>query len=97
MPCAVKIYDQQDFINDHIAFPDTIYKNKFLKESILVFDRGLQTRKVFNDFTDKDILFVGRIKTDVISKLVKKFPREKSKETDTVELLEDLEVYLYPH
>jgi len=65
-----------------------------LGDSIVVFDRGLQTRKAFDDFTDTDILFVGRIKTNTAYQVVKKRKPTKSSETDSVILVEDLEVFL---
>jgi hypothetical protein len=94
LPCNVRVYREQDFINDNIAFPDAIFKNKFLDNSILVFDRGLQTRKVFNEMSDKNILFVGRIKTDVSYKQIRKIKLPKPDKNSTVELTEDIEVHL---
>ena len=94
LPCCVQIYKEQNFVNDNIAFKDAIFKNKFLDDSILVFDRGMQTRKVFNEMSDKDILFIGRIKTDVSYKEVKKLKLPAKDEKSTVEIIEDLEVYL---
>lgn len=94
LPCSVRVYREQDFINDNVAFPDAIFKNKFLDNSILVFDRGLQTRKVFNEMSDKNILFVGRIKTDVSYKQVRKIKSPKFDKNSTVELIENIEVHL---
>lgn len=94
LPCSVRVYKDQDFVNDNVAFPDAIFKNKFLDNSILVFDRGLQTRRVFNEMTDKNILFVGRIKTDVSYKQVGKINSPKFDKKSTVELIEDIEVRL---
>jgi hypothetical protein len=95
LPCSVQIYNHQDFVNENIALPDAILKNKHLNESIVVFDRGLQTRKAFDKFSNKDILFIGRIKTDVKYDIVKKYKLPKVSKDSSVEVLEDLEVYLY--
>ena len=95
LPCSVQIYNHQDFVNENIALPDAILKNKHLNESIVVFDRGLQTRKAFDKFSNKDILFIGRIKTDVKYDIVKKYKLPKASKDSSVEVLEDLEVYLY--
>lgn len=95
LPCSVQIYNHQDFVNENIALPDAILKNKHLNESIVVFDRGLQTRKAFDKFSSKDILFIGRIKTDVKYEIVKKIKLPKPSKERSVEALEDLEVYLY--
>lgn len=94
LPCSVQIYKDQEFINDNTAFKDAIFKNKFLGNSILVFDRGLQTRKVFNQMSEKNILFVGRIKTDVCYKQKRQIKLPKYDKKSTVELIEDVEAYL---
>ena len=65
LPSAVQFYKDQEFINDNVTFPDCILKNKFLGDSVIVFDRGLQTREFFNEMSDRKIIFLGRIKTDV--------------------------------
>lgn len=51
LPCSVQIYTTQDFVSESVALPDAILKNKFIKESVITFDRGLQTRKKFNEFS----------------------------------------------
>jgi hypothetical protein len=94
LPSAVEFYADQKFINDNIAMPDAIFKNNFIGDSIVVFDRGLQTRKAFDDFTDKNILFVGRIKTNTAYQNIKKRKAAKSSSNDSVILIEDLEVLL---
>lgn len=94
LPSSVEFYSDQSFINDNIAMPDAIFKNNFIEDSIVVFDRGLQTRKAFDDFTDKDILFVGRIKTNTTFQLIKKCSPTKGSTSDSVILEEDLEVRL---
>lgn len=94
LPSSVQIYKDQNYVNDNKAFPEAIFKNKFLDNSVLIFDRGLQTRKVFNEMTDKRILFVGRIKTDVSYKQIRKIKLPKSDKKSSVELMEDIEVYL---
>lgn len=94
LPSNVQIYKDQAFVNDNTAFPDAIFKNKFMDNSVLVFDRGLQTRKVFNEMTDKNILFIGRIKTDVSYKQVRKIKLPKLDKESSVELIEDIEVHL---
>jgi hypothetical protein len=94
LPSDVEFYSDQKFINDNIAMPDAIFKNNFIGDSIVVFDRGLQTRKAFDDFTDKDILFVGRIKTNTAYQSIKRRKPTKSSSSDSVILIEDLEVLL---
>jgi hypothetical protein len=93
LPCSVQLYTEQTFIGEDIALPDAILKNKFLQESVIVFDRGLQTRRKFVEFSQKNILFVGRIKTDVRYRLTKKNAIGK-RQSKSVRILEDAEVKL---
>jgi hypothetical protein len=95
LPSSVQVYKDQEFVNDNAAFPDAIFKNKFLDNSVLVFDRGLQTRKIFNEMSDNNILFIGRMKTDVSYKEIKKNKLPKPDKSSTLELVEDLQVYLF--
>lgn len=95
LPSSVQIYQEQQYVNDNVAFPDAIFKNKFLEDSVLIFDRGLQTRKVFNDMSDKNILFVARAKTDAKYKVIKQEQLPAIEEHNTVELIEDIHVRLY--
>lgn len=93
LPCSVQLYTSQNFVNENIALPDAILKNKFLKESVIVFDRGLQTRKKFAEFSQKNILFVGRIKTDVDYRITTK-RRTSQDKSGSVFIIEDAEVQL---
>lgn len=97
LPSSVQFYEKSSFLSDDIAFPDAIFKNKFLDSSLLVFDRGLQKRDAFEDMSNQDILFVGRIKTDVDHRLKRKLKLPKPDKKSTVELIEDTEVYLINH
>ena len=95
LPSAVKFYKEQEFINDNATFPDCILQNKFLADSIIVFDRGLQTREFFNEMSCKKIIFLGRIKTDVRYKQVSENRIPKNDKASTVEILEDINAHLY--
>lgn len=95
LPCSVQIYNTQDFVNENIALADAILKNKFLKESVIVFDRGLQTRKKYHEFSENNILFVGRVKADIVYKEIKRKRVLKPKKNDSVEMIEDIEAHLY--
>jgi hypothetical protein len=60
LPCHVKVFTEQSFISEDLALGTLIESSPALTESVVVFDRGLQSRKAFDTFSDKDILFVGR-------------------------------------
>jgi len=95
LPCSVQIYKTQEFVNENIALPDAILKNKFLKESVIVFDRGLQTRKKYHEFSESNILFVGRVKAGIVYQTIKQRKAPKSTKNDSIVIIEDIEANLY--
>ena len=60
LPCRVAVYNEQKYISEDLALPGAIADMPAVKGSVVTFDRGLQSRKAFDMFTDKNILFVGR-------------------------------------
>jgi hypothetical protein len=94
LPCSVQLYTAQSFVNESIALPDAILKNKFLKESVIVFDRGLQTRKKFAEFSQNNILFVGRVKTDIDYRLIKNNTIDPKQCSKSVKVIKDIDVKL---
>lgn len=93
LPSSAQLYTDQKSVNENIALADAILKNRHLDDSIVTFDRGLQTRKKFVDFTDKDILFIARIKTDTAYKIAKERIMPTNTENEKLQIIQDLEIY----
>jgi len=93
LPSSAQLYIEQSFVNENLALADAILKNNHLNDSIVTFDRGLQTRKKFVDFTDKNILFVARIKTDTAYKIAKERTLSSKIENENLLITQDLEIY----
>lgn len=94
LPCNVKVFTDQSYISEDLALTDLIDSTKTAEGSIVVFDRGLQSRKSFDSFSQKNKFFVGRCnpkaKITVVSKLkVGKAPKES-----TVKIIKDETGYL---
>lgn len=94
LPCNVKVFTDQSYISEDLALTDLIDSTKTAEGSIVVFDRGLQSRKSFDSFSQKNKFFVGRCnpkaKITVASKLkVGKTPKES-----TVKIIKDETGYL---
>ena len=92
LPCTFKVFDKPEHLCEDNTIPKVIFEYKKNKASIVVFDRGVQKRKTFVEFSDQDILFVTRIKTNVNHKvvLVNSFEPE---ENSSVLVEEDLEIF----
>ncbi len=86
LPCNLKIYTDQSYIGEDLALAELIDTTQSSQGAIVVFDRGLKSRQVFDNFSGKDKLFIGRFnpkaKLMVVSKLKVGKNRGKSKLVD---------------
>jgi hypothetical protein len=91
----VKIYNQQKHAADDEVLRETILESKKEKNEIVVFDRGLKKRKTFAEIADQDKLFVTRIAATKTYDIIKTIADVSGKQTDTLKLISDEQVYLY--
>lgn len=63
LPCHVRIFHEQPYISENRALSEAILEAPGLEDSMIVFDRGLQSRDTFDRLTEKNSLFVGRANT----------------------------------
>ena len=95
LPCNVKVYTDQSYVSEDLALGNLIDTTVECQGSIVVFDRGLQSRKAFDKFSNKNKLFIARgnprakIKVVTILKI-----NEKPKES-TVTIIKDEIGYLF--
>jgi hypothetical protein len=71
IPCSVKVFTAQSYINEGLALTELIKETDCLENNIVVFDRGIQSRRSFESFTDSDKWFVTRSKLDIRCKVSK--------------------------
>lgn len=65
------MYTEQRHLGEDITLRETIISSRFDKDSIVVFDRGIKRRKTFEEFCEKEILFVTRINPTVKHEVIK--------------------------
>ena len=72
LPSSAEAFTQQSHLNENITIPKLIrdYVDND-RDNVFVFDRGVKSRKVFDELDDKDILFVTRITEGANYDLVK--------------------------
>ena len=63
LPCSVKIYDTAEMASEDKALSELIYESKNAKGAVVVFDRGVQSRNVFDQLSSSRQIFVGRLRT----------------------------------
>lgn len=88
-PCSVKIFDTQAALNENNTIPTAILGDEVSLTGIVVFDRGVHDRKVFTELSDSERLFVTRINTDCLYKIVKSLPIKTAPDNATVEINAD--------
>jgi hypothetical protein len=69
LPCSVKVYNTKEAASEDIAIPLAISEYKSALESIVVFDRGVQSRKEFDNFSSENQRFIGRLNLPVRYKM----------------------------
>jgi hypothetical protein len=80
--------------SDDTTFPSIIRKNMISKDTIAVFDRGMRTRKTYQEFTDENIHFVSRIKDNARVEVIEtRVESQKIKGSD--DTLTDQLVYVF--
>lgn len=72
LPSSAEAFTQQSHLNENITIPklirDYVDNNK---DNVFVFDRGVRSRKVFDELDENDILFVTRISEGANYDLIK--------------------------
>jgi transposase len=95
-PCRVRIFDNKQATDEDYTIPPTILENDISKTGIVVFDRGVKSRKNFMALHDSNRKFVTRVSADVVHKVIgkNKLPREATVPDAKVNIKEDINVEL---
>ncbi|ANE51007.1 IS4 family transposase [Flavisolibacter tropicus] len=95
LPASVKVYTQSTFISEDKALAALIDEAAYLKDGVVVFDRGLQLRDAFDRFTTAGKGFVGRTKTNIYFQLKRCRPLPRAPRQSSVKVYGDEEGFLY--
>jgi hypothetical protein len=74
LPSTVKVFTGQEYVSENKALSELIDDANCIEDNVVVFDRGLTSRRSFDRFTGSNKLFVGRAHHNIRCKV------EKSKE-----------------
>jgi IS4 transposase len=62
LPSSVEVYTNQQFLSEDIAIPQAVKSHMDKsKDNVFVFDRGVSSRKAFNELDNEELRFVTRI------------------------------------
>jgi hypothetical protein len=93
IPHKVKVYTDQKYLAENDSLFETIMENEFERNSIAVFDRGLNSRVKFKKMNDGNKLFVTRINPTKNYKIIQTITQDKH-ETETLIIEKEYKIYL---
>ncbi|MFK7847739.1 MAG: IS4 family transposase [Rhodothermales bacterium] len=88
------VHTDQTHVGEEIALKEAILQGKHTPEDIIVFDRGIKSRRTFAQFDDKGIGFVSRLSAKPRYKLLHAHKQEE--QTPGLTWIQDSVVFLYP-
>lgn len=89
LPSNLKIYTDQSYVSEDLALADLIDTTITTEGSVVVFDRGLQSRKAFENFSKSNKLFVGRGRPNNRIKVVRTLKINDKPKVATVTIIND--------
>lgn len=95
LPCNVKVYTDPSYVSEDLALGDLIDTTNESQGSIVVFDRGLQSRKSFDNFSNKNKLFIGRGNIKAKIKVVTTLKISDKPAENSVTIIKDEIGYLF--
>lgn len=97
IPCEAELYLSPSHVNECLTIPEVISKHaKKDKASIYVFDRGVNSRHVFEDFQNHEIEFVTRLNPGAVYESVE-IKEEEGRMLGNLKLVKDEIIYLYAY
>lgn len=93
LPYRVRVFTEQRFISENYALGETL-EDIELQEAVVVFDRGLQSRKALDKLADQNKLFIGRAKTTTRYKLIAAADLDEKPKDSSVTIIKDSRCFL---
>ncbi|MCW2121127.1 transposase [Flavobacterium sp. 7A] len=94
VPIHSKIFTEQQFLSEDFALRELINECPLSANNILVFDRGLQARSTFDEFSNKELVFVTRLNNYARFETIKKLDILEN-QTERLIIEQDLQVRLF--
>lgn len=91
----LKFFSDQDHLSEETALKEVIMESTHSKEDLIVFDRGLKSRKVFNQLTKNQTQFVTRLNLNTRYQIIEQHQSCAGVEDEELEYIWDNMVYLY--
>lgn len=95
LPVAVHFFTEQIYTSENVALKEAVLSFKPETPMIRVFDRGITSRKTYDEFTDSGIPFISRISLKSKLQNVTANHLQQPIQTDTLNIYSDSWVYLF--
>ncbi len=93
LPCHVSVFSSQRELSEDKTIPEAIMDFQDNESGVVVFDRGVSSRKTFQKFTDNNVRFVTRVNTNVVYNEIST-KKVKKVQGNGLQIKEDLKVEL---
>jgi hypothetical protein len=95
LPVAVHFFTEQIYTSENVALKEAALTFKPTEAMIRVFDRGITSRKTYDEFTDNGIPFISRISLKSKRQAVTANHLQQPIQTATLDIYSDSWVYLF--
>jgi IS4 transposase len=96
LPSSIQVFTEQSQLNEDLTMPYTILKMiDPHPDTVFVFDRGVQSRKAYEDITQRDSMFVTRVKENTRYTVIEELDIAKNIQVGNLTVEADNWVHLY--
>lgn len=94
-PCMSELFTDKDYLSEDLTIPKVVYKYaESNKNSVFVFDRGVNKRQVFCNLNQQSTFFVTRLRDNARYRVINQIEDGKNRSVGTLELLSDQTVQM---
>ncbi len=94
-PCMTELFTDKDYLSEDLTIPKVVYKYaERNKNSVFIFDRGVNKRQVFCNLNQQSTFFVTRLRDTARYRVINQIEDGKNRSVGTLELLSDQTVQL---
>jgi hypothetical protein len=95
LPKEGRFFYEQESLSEDKTLSEVIFDSAYSKDSIVIFDRGLQARASFEKLQNSQIDFVTRVNPNVRFKEIKRNPLPSISQNSDIKIEEDIHIKLY--
>lgn len=94
-PCMSELFTDKGYLSEDLAIPEVVYKYaEKNKNSVFVFDRGVNKREVFCNLNQQTTSFVTRLRDNVRYRVINQIEDGKLRPIGSLELISDQTIQL---